>query len=74
MVNVVGTDVDPRERAALVTEDVRIHLYGKSVRPGRKIGHVTATGTDHDEVAARARRAAAILEGSAPTSDTGATT
>lgn len=66
MVNVVGVDADPRERVAHVTEDVRIHLYGKSVRPGRKIGHVTATGTDHEEVAARARRAVATLEGPGP--------
>ncbi len=63
MVNVVGVEEDPRTRVPLLTEDVRVHLYGKSVRPGRKIGHVTATGTDHEEVAARARRAAAILEG-----------
>lgn len=63
MVNVVGTDGDPRERVPLVTDDVRIHLYGKGARPGRKIGHVTATGADHAEVAERARRAAAILEG-----------
>ena len=23
---------------------VKVHLYGKAVRPGRKIGHVTVTG------------------------------
>ena len=26
--------------------DVKIHLYGKQFRPGRKVGHVTALGTD----------------------------
>ncbi len=26
----------------------RIHLYGKGSRPGRKVGHVTACGTDAD--------------------------
>jgi 5-(carboxyamino)imidazole ribonucleotide synthase len=41
--------------------DIRVHLYGKQSRPGRKIGHVTALGTDMDEVRARARRAAAWL-------------
>ncbi|HEX3812003.1 MAG TPA: 5-(carboxyamino)imidazole ribonucleotide synthase [Mycobacteriales bacterium] len=38
--------------------DVKIHLYGKATRPGRKIGHVTALGTELDEVRARARDAA----------------
>jgi 5-(carboxyamino)imidazole ribonucleotide synthase len=40
---------------------VKIHLYGKQVRPGRKVGHVTALGTDLDEVAERARHAARYL-------------
>ncbi|MBB4705922.1 5-(carboxyamino)imidazole ribonucleotide synthase [Sphaerisporangium siamense] len=40
---------------------VKIHFYGKEVRPGRKIGHVTALGTDLDEVRARARHAAVHL-------------
>ena len=26
--------------------DVKIHLYGKEFRPGRKVGHVTALGDD----------------------------
>jgi 5-(carboxyamino)imidazole ribonucleotide synthase len=39
----------------------KVHLYGKQVRPGRKIGHVTVLGTDLDEVRARARRAARWL-------------
>ncbi len=25
---------------------VKVHLYGKTVRPGRKVGHVTALGDD----------------------------
>ena len=29
---------------------IKIHFYGKDVRPGRKIGHVTALGADLDEV------------------------
>ncbi|GAA3116788.1 5-(carboxyamino)imidazole ribonucleotide synthase [Planomonospora alba] len=40
---------------------VKVHFYGKEVRPGRKIGHVTAAGTDLEEVRARARHAAAYL-------------
>jgi 5-(carboxyamino)imidazole ribonucleotide synthase len=40
---------------------VKIHLYGKGFRPGRKVGHVTALGLDVDEVRGRARAAAAYL-------------
>ncbi|GAA1517992.1 5-(carboxyamino)imidazole ribonucleotide synthase [Sphaerisporangium rubeum] len=40
---------------------IKIHFYGKEVRPGRKIGHVTALGTDVDDVRARARHAAVHL-------------
>ncbi|GGL09517.1 N5-carboxyaminoimidazole ribonucleotide synthase [Planomonospora parontospora subsp. antibiotica] len=40
---------------------IKVHFYGKEVRPGRKIGHVTALGTDLDEVRARARHAAVYL-------------
>jgi 5-(carboxyamino)imidazole ribonucleotide synthase len=42
---------------------VRVHLYGKQVRPGRKIGHVTAYGADLDDVRQRARHAAHWFEG-----------
>ena len=40
---------------------LRVHLYGKTVRPGRKIGHVTALGTDLAELRSRARAGAAYL-------------
>jgi 5-(carboxyamino)imidazole ribonucleotide synthase len=43
---------------------VKVHMYGKVVRPGRKIGHVTVTGdarSDPQELADRARRAASYL-------------
>ena len=42
---------------------VRIHMYGKEVRPGRKVGHVTTLGDDAGEVRARAQHAAAFLRG-----------
>jgi 5-(carboxyamino)imidazole ribonucleotide synthase len=42
---------------------VRVHLYGKDVRPGRKVGHVTAYGADLEDVRARARHAAHWFEG-----------
>lgn len=40
---------------------VKVHGYGKESRPGRKVGHVNATGTDLDEVLYQARAAAATL-------------
>jgi 5-(carboxyamino)imidazole ribonucleotide synthase len=42
---------------------VKVHLYGKQVRPGRKIGHVTAVGDDPAEVRERARDACDYLRG-----------
>ncbi|MDR1998794.1 MAG: 5-(carboxyamino)imidazole ribonucleotide synthase [Frankiaceae bacterium] len=41
--------------------DVKIHLYGKGFRPGRKVGHVTALGQDMHRTRARARAAADYL-------------
>jgi 5-(carboxyamino)imidazole ribonucleotide synthase len=40
---------------------VKVHLYGKSPRPGRKIGHVTALGTDLAALRRDAVAAAAYL-------------
>jgi 5-(carboxyamino)imidazole ribonucleotide synthase len=42
---------------------LHVHLYGKQVRPGRKIGHVTVTGSDVDELRRRARHAADYIAG-----------
>lgn len=42
---------------------LRIHMYGKDVKPGRKVGHVTVFGDDLDDVRERARHAAAYLRG-----------
>ena len=65
MVNVLGgsvTDLASARDAALATDPgVHVHLYGKPVKPGRKVGHVTVTGTDLDETISRARSAAATL-------------
>ena len=41
--------------------DVKVHLYGKGFRPGRKVGHVTALGDDVALVRGRARAAADYL-------------
>jgi 5-(carboxyamino)imidazole ribonucleotide synthase len=40
---------------------LKVHLYGKRVRPGRKIGHVTALGTDVAGLRDRAMSAADFL-------------
>jgi 5-(carboxyamino)imidazole ribonucleotide synthase len=67
MVNVLGgpagaTMPDRYPDALAAHPDVKFHSYGKTSRPGRKVGHVTATGTNLDEVRARARAAAAFFD------------
>ena len=42
---------------------LRVHLYGKDLRPGRKVGHVNAYGDDLDDCLERARHAAAWFAG-----------
>jgi len=42
---------------------LKIHLYGKGVRPGRKIGHVNVSGADLDDLRARATHASDFLQG-----------
>ena len=69
MANVLGgDDADVYDRYIHVMAadpGVKVHMYGKPVRPGRKIGHVTVTGDrdhrDPEELADRARRAASYL-------------
>ncbi|MDO5676979.1 MAG: 5-(carboxyamino)imidazole ribonucleotide synthase [Propionibacteriaceae bacterium] len=43
--------------------EVRVQLYGKEVKPGRKVGHVTCLGTDVEDVRRRSRHAANYLMG-----------
>ncbi|GAA2267416.1 5-(carboxyamino)imidazole ribonucleotide synthase [Glycomyces scopariae] len=68
MVNVLGGEPGgPRldERLQhLLAEDpaAHVHLYGKAVRPGRKIGHVTVRGDDPALLRHRALRAAKWLQ------------
>ncbi|MFI2706051.1 5-(carboxyamino)imidazole ribonucleotide synthase [Nocardioides sp. CER28] len=42
---------------------LRVHLYGKDLRPGRKVGHVNTYGEDLDDCLERARHAAAWFAG-----------
>ncbi|MFI6574551.1 5-(carboxyamino)imidazole ribonucleotide synthase [Nocardiopsis sp. NPDC050513] len=67
MANVLG-GADPevyRRYLHVMAKDpeVKVHLYGKDVRPGRKIGHVTVTGDDYRDLLERARDAADYLRG-----------
>lgn len=67
MVNVLGgsrADLIAAEADAMAADPaVKVHLYGKTVVSGRKVGHVTACGPDVEQTAARAWRAARILMG-----------
>jgi 5-(carboxyamino)imidazole ribonucleotide synthase len=57
-----GMPIDERLHHLFAAEPgAKVHLYGKQVRPGRKIGHVTVLGDDLAEVRARAARAARWL-------------
>ncbi len=67
MVNVIGGPASgamaDRYAGALAAHpDVKVHSYAKATRAGRKVGHVTAIGDDLDEVAYRARAAAAHFD------------
>ena len=70
-----GTDPDIYDRYIHVMAAdpaVKVHFYGKSVRPGRKIGHVTIVGASRDALDAvrdRARRAASYLRWGAEDGD-----
>ncbi len=67
MVNVLGGEHPDLYSAYLhcLARDpgLHIHMYGKDVRPGRKIGHVTVVGDDLDDLLARAHHAADFLTG-----------
>ena len=68
-INVVGPDdgSDPRDResGALGEPRAHLHLYGKTARPNRKLGHVTALADTVDEARGIASGAVSILEGGA---------
>ncbi|MCH6231374.1 5-(carboxyamino)imidazole ribonucleotide synthase [Microbacterium sp. CFH 31415] len=67
MVNVLGgpaeQPLDARFAAAMADQpDAKVHTYGKAPRPGRKVGHITVSGDDLDDVAYRARAAASFFQ------------
>ena len=66
MINILGGPADAgmldRVPAALAASpQAKVHTYGKAPRPGRKVGHVNASGSDLDAVLAEARAAAAAF-------------
>ncbi|MGL5857187.1 MAG: 5-(carboxyamino)imidazole ribonucleotide synthase [Angustibacter sp.] len=71
MANVLGGDYDELYsvyRHVLAHDPaLKVHLYGKAVRPGRKIGHVTVSGSGGPDALAdlrsRARHAADYIRG-----------
>lgn len=76
MANVVGgPDGDPRLRQRLALSSVpgaKIHLYGKTSRPARKIGHVTVLGDELSTTRRSANLAADLLGGTSTDGDPGA--
>jgi 5-(carboxyamino)imidazole ribonucleotide synthase len=70
MVNILGgTDPDAGRlydgfpHALARDPHLRVHLYGKDLRPGRKVGHVNTYGDDLEDCLERARHAAAWFAG-----------
>lgn len=66
MVNLLGDHLlqltSDRWKAACAVPDSTIHLYGKAeARRGRKMGHITALGSDPREVEQRARHIRLLL-------------
>jgi len=66
MVNVLGGAVEDLEAQLPIVLDAvpeaHVHLYGKAVKTGRKLGHVTVLGDDLARTIVRARRAADLFE------------
>jgi len=65
MANLLGDEWargEPDWAAALAIPGVKLHLYGKvDARPGRKMGHLTATAPTPDEAEALVREARRVL-------------
>ncbi|MEI8080796.1 MAG: ATP-grasp domain-containing protein, partial [Actinomycetes bacterium] len=67
MVNILGTD-RPGLYAAykhVLARDpgIKVHMYGKPPKKGRKMGHVTVVGDDVQDLLDRARHAADYFSG-----------
>jgi 5-(carboxyamino)imidazole ribonucleotide synthase len=67
MANILGGDdaqLYPAYRHVMARDpEVKVHLYGKVVRPGRKVGHVNLSGTHLGDLRERALHAANYVRG-----------
>ena len=65
MANLLGDvwqEGEPRWELALANPRVKLHLYGKAnPRPGRKMGHLTATAATPEDAIAAVREARSSL-------------
>lgn len=62
MVNIIGEQGDIRR--ILELPYARVHLYNKSERPGRKLGHVNILADSYEELVWRVRNCVQFLPGS----------
>jgi len=60
MVNLVGAV--PDVAALLALPDVHLHLYGKSARPGRKLGHVNVLAASADALTERLEQVEGLIQ------------
>lgn len=51
MLNLIGELPEPAELLAVA--DAHLHVYGKALRPGRKVGHVTLRADSAEQLSAR---------------------
>lgn len=73
MVNILGADHGGADRVGRLYDGyphafardphLRVHLYGKDLRPGRKVGHVNVYGDDLEDCLERGRHAADWFRG-----------
>lgn len=59
MINIIGKH--PSAHDVLSITDAHLHLYGKSEREGRKLGHITVTADSYPELEMRMSRLAEVL-------------
>jgi 5-(carboxyamino)imidazole ribonucleotide synthase len=73
MANILGdlwNDAEPDWVAACSHPQVKLHLYGKhQARPGRKMGHMTALGSNVSEAAELVKTARSALTSGAKRPD-----
>jgi len=60
MLNLIGQH--PDTASVLAVPDVHLHLYGKSERPGRKLGHVTVRSRTREDLQRRIASLRGILQ------------